>query len=48
MDEKIPQPLKFCGATANIVYVNSKTGKAYCVNLGDSKAMYSRHQGKDQ
>ncbi len=37
----------FCGATANMVYVDSKTGKAYCVNLGDSKAMYSIHQGKD-
>ena len=40
-------PLKFCGATANVVYVDSNSGKAYCVNLGDSKAMYSSYKGED-
>ena len=29
------------GTTANIVYIDSKSGKAYCANLGESRAMYS-------
>ena len=32
--------IKKCGTTANLIYLNSKTGKGYCCNIGDSKAMH--------
>ena len=33
------------GTTANVVYIDSKNGKAYCANLGDSRSMYSSKDG---
>ena len=38
--EIVLKKINNCGATANLIYLDTKTGKGYCVNLGDAKALY--------
>ena len=44
--DKVNEILDFMGCTANICYIENKSGKVYCANLGDSKAMHFQSVGK--
>ena len=45
-EELVLKKINNCGATVNLIYLETKTGKGYCVNLGDAKALHYKKNGE--
>ena len=42
IEDDVNPNLHMVGCTANLCYLESKTGKAYVANLGDSRSMHGK------